>query len=742
MENIISEKFLNDTPEPLSIKSIETILDQMKNSICKIYNGKQGTGFFIKIPFNDIQLPVLITNNHIIDENDYINKKIITIYIGNENNGQNLKLDEKRKFYTNKNYDTTIIEIKEDIDGIKNFLILDDKIIECLSMNKDEISEFLKNIYLNKSIYILNYPEGKEIVASIGQPAKFIGHEINHKCNTKTGSSGSPILLCENQKVIGVHFGLSNDFNKGIFIIYSIINFNQENNYKSKNSIDLLHKDNENSILEKNKSINESLNSNEIQLKAEKYMKNIKLINLLGNQYIEKNKVNCELGNIQYEENWSKNEFNIEKIGETAYKLYQMCKDIKSGIDFDKIKYFKKEYEKYHDRIIENIFHIENIGTTSEIGVICKVRKPLSLDLEEIPLIIISSKLLSVKNIIIGNKKIDDLINRDRFIKKERDFDFKINDNNIIYKNKYIIIIRIFSNWLVDRFFNNCIYLDDFNDIPIKEINYNHIISLGQNEILLVFKINLSDIDKKIYFVYNEKKYLYESIIEGEENNNHKKYFIPKKEGIYKVKLIFKNTIKDCNNMFCNLENLVYADLSHLDTKNVDDMSFMFYYCKNLKRINLSSFKTQNVTDMSYMFCGCSRLEKIDLSSFKTDNVRNMECMFMFCKTLKEIDLNTFETSKVISMRSMFKYCISLEDVNLLSFKTENVNNMNYIFQNCPYYALRRIDLSSFNFKNVCIDNMNLMFFGYSQEIYIKKDSNFKPNSKMCLAGRCEYIFK
>ena len=84
MENIICEKFLNDSPEPLSIKSIETILDQLKNSIRKIYNGKQGTGFFIKIPFNNIQLPVLITNNHIIDENDFINKKMITIYIGNE----------------------------------------------------------------------------------------------------------------------------------------------------------------------------------------------------------------------------------------------------------------------------------------------------------------------------------------------------------------------------------------------------------------------------------------------------------------------------------------------------------------------------------------------------------------------------------------------------------------------------------------------------------------------------------
>ena len=106
-----------------------------------------------------------------------------------------------------------------------------------------------------------------------------------------------------------------------------------------------------------------------------------------------------------------------------------MCKDIKSGIDFDKIKYFKKEYENYRDIIIENICNIENIGTTSEIGVICKIRKPLSFDLEEIPLLIISSKLLLVKNIIIGIKKLDDLINRNRFIKKEKDFNFKINDN-------------------------------------------------------------------------------------------------------------------------------------------------------------------------------------------------------------------------------------------------------------------------------------------------------------------------
>ena len=89
MESIICEQFLNDSPEPLTIKSIETILEQMKSNIWIIYNGKQGTGFLIKIPFNNIQLPALITNNHIIDENVYINNKIVTIYLCDENKGKN-----------------------------------------------------------------------------------------------------------------------------------------------------------------------------------------------------------------------------------------------------------------------------------------------------------------------------------------------------------------------------------------------------------------------------------------------------------------------------------------------------------------------------------------------------------------------------------------------------------------------------------------------------------------------------
>ena len=58
---------------------------------------------------------------------------------------------------------------------------------------------------------------------------------------------------------------------------------------------------------------------------------------------------------------------------------------------------------------------------------------------------------------------------------------------------------------------------------------------------------------------------------------------------------------------------------------------------------------------------------------------------------------------------------------------------MNYMFQNCPYYVLKRIDLSSFNFKSTTISDMELIFSGGTQEIIIKEDSNFIPSPNMYL---------
>ena len=74
------EKKINDYPDTVSLKGTEEIVKQMKKSICKILLGKKkGTGFFCKIPFGNNLLPVLITNNHIIDE-IILKEKIIYHY--------------------------------------------------------------------------------------------------------------------------------------------------------------------------------------------------------------------------------------------------------------------------------------------------------------------------------------------------------------------------------------------------------------------------------------------------------------------------------------------------------------------------------------------------------------------------------------------------------------------------------------------------------------------------------------
>ena len=53
MEARNKEKYINSTsPEPVSFKGTENILNQMNNCVCRIYNNSNGTGFFTKFLLN------------------------------------------------------------------------------------------------------------------------------------------------------------------------------------------------------------------------------------------------------------------------------------------------------------------------------------------------------------------------------------------------------------------------------------------------------------------------------------------------------------------------------------------------------------------------------------------------------------------------------------------------------------------------------------------------------------------
>ncbi len=280
-----------------------------------------------------------------------------------------------------------------------------------------------------------------------------------------------------------------------------------------------------------------------------------------------------------------------------------------------------------------------------------------------------------------------------------------------------------------------------FLKFPVKEYLDNN------STINLTLKIEKDDINKDIYFLDNTNNdfYIEKDIIERHHHDNlielnesnvdlfindvfykYKKFFNPKIEGLYKIKLIIHGYINDCSFMFCNCSNIINIDLASFNTKFVTNMKYMFSGCSKLKNLNLSSFYTKNVIKMMNMFENCSNLVDIDLSSFDTKKVNNIQYMFANCSNLANVNLSSFNTKNVYDMSFMFSGCSLLTNIDLFSFDTENVTNMCNMFSHCS--NLIYLNLSSFNTKNV--SNMIYMFFD-SNKISTVKINNCESNLKL-----------
>ncbi len=233
----VEEKNIVDYPQPIAYDRVKTLIKQMDRCICNIKcNNNKGTGFFTKIPFPNKKnlMPVFVTNNHVLGE-DFLNKpgERLTIYIKEENRNRLLDLNNRIK-YTNKEFDITFIEIKPDIDQITHFLELDDNILND-GTNEGYISETIYNIHYPLDNLSLSLGIIKEIEESKKED-KVMHYNFMHLCSTLAGSSGSPILLSKNNKVVGVH-KLSNksvNYNIGVFLTDAIKDFIKQRYHEIK----------------------------------------------------------------------------------------------------------------------------------------------------------------------------------------------------------------------------------------------------------------------------------------------------------------------------------------------------------------------------------------------------------------------------------------------------------------------------------------------------------------------------
>ena len=197
-------------PDKNSIKSKATVK-------IKVSKGT-GTGFFIKLERNKKPFYCLMTNQHVIESEMIQNEEIIFLYDNEERLISEIKLNIKERiiicFMELLKLDVTLVEIipKDNINYQTYFLLP-------YNFNND----FNPHQFMIKDIEIMQYPQGGEQCFSYGKTCGLYPDNYNifiHNCNTNFGSSGGPIFLSGDQRVIAIHKGVYNVVkeNAGIFI--------------------------------------------------------------------------------------------------------------------------------------------------------------------------------------------------------------------------------------------------------------------------------------------------------------------------------------------------------------------------------------------------------------------------------------------------------------------------------------------------------------------------------------------
>ena len=325
------------------------VFTKIENSLCIIHikNYNKVIGFFTKILYQSQLLPVLITNSNIITKK-YIeeNNNIIKISLNNENENRNIKVDNSRIIFTIENLDMIIIEIKEKIDSIYNYIEIDERINE----------ENLNDIYNNKSIYIYNLSDKKFFIKSYDGTLLNIKENILYYKSKLKEVSWSPIILKDNLKLIGIHYKNNinnNQYSQGIFIKNIISEFNRKNN--------------NNSIINK---FETKVNEITILYKINKGDKRIKIF---GRKFIENNKDKCKII-INNKEQEICEYLDINKNISNKEILEIKLKETKTITNMSYIfgRYYKlEEYNLSLISIIDFSWNMENVTDISGIFAFC-----------------------------------------------------------------------------------------------------------------------------------------------------------------------------------------------------------------------------------------------------------------------------------------------------------------------------------------------------------------------------------
>ena len=642
--------------EPIPRKVNKIVDNQLEFYICKIYTSKGlGTGFLCRIPYPDEfnLLPVLITNQHVLDKDEIIKNKALKITFNNDKISKIIELTDNRKIYSSKFYYTTIIEIFPVKDNLTNFLELNN----------------LNEIINKESIYILQYPEGKIASVSYGKIDTIDGFDITYNASTLHGSSGGPIINLNNYKIFGIHKGSLENINIGTLLKYPIHEFifNLE-----KNRIKINTK-----IVNNIKNNDKALNPDAHQKVKNNISEYSKLMRLKDKTPLSNNFIYCSYLFYQCDEIILMHDYNLD-VCEWPYEIHNLYweaskknknffeENIVIYINNQKVK-FSSKYKKTNpeEKMVDVKFIFKrNITNLSFLFYKCK-------NLEKIDLSSFDTSNVTDMSYMFSN--CDMLFEIDGLS--------SINTINVrkmecMFRNAYALqTLDLYFNTInvknMKSMFNNCKLLKSlnlsFNSSKVKDMSYMF------NNCSKLESLNLSFNTTNV----KDMSYMFNNCWE-----------------LKSLDLSSFNTenVEDMKNMFESCKNLKSINLSSFNTKNVEDMKNMFQGCESLESLNLSTFNTEKVQYMDSMFEGCKSLKSIDLSSFDIEGVNSMLCMFKKCESLESLNLSSFKNSdREIVMIQMFDGCKSLKALDLSSFNPKNKMPMDNIFRGCESLTKKMI---------------------------------------------------
>ena len=551
-------------------KISKIIIDEAAKSICKISFLKvYGTGFFLWTSFNGAKS--LITNYHVI--NPDIIKKNISITLETYN---------KKLFTLNlanfQNYiqffevpDITVIKINSLENLCQNVLFLE--------FDMNYINGY--NNYLNKDVFTLGYPLGKDLGFSQGEITDVTDNLFHHNCDTDRGYSGSPIILSPDKRVIGIHRGglPTEKINIGTFL---------------------------GTIFEKeNKIIN--INDGNCKINDKKGIINGKKTNqkianyIVAEYYIDESNVNKDIRIINSYESEERKRFETgELLKDQFIMAYLGLINIKDKLNQNEVKF---DENKKNENDIKNCqIYIEdkkipfsyfyNFKKSGKYKIIfsfhCKLKSLCSMFFS----------CESLTNIDLSNLNSDNIITM----------------SFMFYDCKSLRNIN-FSNFNTEKvitmegMFADC---ESLRNLNLSNFNTEKVINI-----------------KGMFEGCNSLKELDLSNFKTEKVIDMSELFC-RCQSLKNLDLSNFNTknVKTMSELFSNCKSLVSINISSFNTQKVTDMYSMFSKCKSLIKLDLSNFNTKNVINMENMFSDCGSLKYLDLNNFTSQIVTNIKGMF------------------------------------------------------------------------------------------------------------------